>query len=305
MGALPLSGPSPVLVRYRNRELREGDLEFIRGVLARDGALSRREISRNICRAWDWRQPNGGWSEYACRDLLLRLEEWGHVKLPPRCRADNSRRRLPLLPPELVPLSWLPLEPGAADLRSLVVRPVQPEERQGWRLYMERFHYLGARPLVGEHLLYAAFLEDELVALLAWAAAAFRCEPREQFVGWDEGTKRRRLHLIANNARFLVLRSARLPHLASKVLGRNLRRLSADWQRAWGHPLYLAETFVDAARFRGTCYRASNWRFLGMTRGCSKRGNTYRIHGAVKSVFVYPLHRRAREILRGDQEGIA
>jgi hypothetical protein len=121
--------------------------------------------------------------------------------------------------------------------------------------------------------------------------------PRDTYLGWDLATKRARLHLVAQNTRFLLLPWVRVPHLASKVLAANLRRLSADWQARYGHGLLLAETFVDPARFRGTCYRAANWVCLGPTQGAGKRGNRYRRHGVPKLVFVYPLHARARERL--------
>lgn len=164
--------------------------------------------------------------------------------------------------------------------------------------YMERYHYLGDRTIVGEHLLYAAFLDNELVALTAWASAAFRAPLREAHIGWDEATKRRRLHFVANNVRFLIPPWIRVRHLASKVLAANLRRLSADWQSVWRHPLFLAETFVDTTRFRGTCYRAANWTYLGETAGRSKRGNEYLFGGTRKALFVYPLRRHATRYLR-------
>jgi len=163
---------------------------------------------------------------------------------------------------------------------------------------MDRYHYLGDRPVVGEHVLYAALLGGELVALLGWASAAFRAPLREAYVGWDEATKRRRLHLVANNIRFLILPWVRVRHLASKILATNLRRLSPDWQRVWKHPILLAETFVDSTRFRGTCYRAANWLYLGETAGRSKHGNNYAHGGTKKALFVYPLRRHATRCLR-------
>lgn len=290
-------GP-PSLVRYRNREIREADLEFVRSFIAEHGELTRPELARGICVAWDWKQHNGRPSEAACRDLLLRLEEWGHIKLPPSRRHRGEHRRdLPLLPAEFVPLAWSELHGDLAEFGPLEVRPVATDERLGWRTFMARYHYLGCQAIVGEHLLYAAFLEGEMVGLLAWASAALHAPLRERYVGWDERTKRRQLHLVANNVRFLIPPWVRVPCLASRVLACNLRRLSADWLKTWGHPLFLAETFVDTSRFRGTCYRASNWICLGMTAGRSKRGNEY-LHGAsCKALFVYPLHRHARRLL--------
>jgi Druantia protein DruA len=290
-----------VLLRYRNREVTAADLEFLRGQCARWG---RTELAGAICEAWSWRQANGGLSLYACNDLLLRLEERGLVTLPtgvaPRKKRDRQWLAGLPLPPDLIALTGLELRDPEADLDQLCVRPIADEERLGWRVYMERYHYLGDRPIVGEHLLYAALLGSELVALIGWASAALRAPLREAYVGWDETTKRRRLHLVANNIRFLVLPWIRVRHLASKILAMNLRRLSADWQKVWSHPVYLAETFVETARYRGTCYRAANWKELGQTAGRTKRGNNYLHEGSKKALFVYPLRRDATRRLRGE-----
>ena len=160
-----------------------------------------------------------------------------------------------------------------------------------WRAHMERFHYLGDSALVGESLRYVALLEGELVGLLGWAAASLRNAARDRYVGWDEQARQANLHLVVNNARFLLLPSAVRPQLASRVLAANLRRLSGDWQEVYGHHVVLAESFVDSSRFRGTCYRASNWICVGETKGWAKRGASYRFHGAPKSVWLYPLRR--------------
>jgi hypothetical protein len=296
-------GGQDVHLRYRNREVTTADLEFLREQCS--STATRGELVKAVCEAWQWRQVSGGSSVYACKDLLLRLEERGLLKLPPLVRQHRTRDRrafadLPL-PPDLIALTGLEIRDPDANLCDLSVRPIVSEERLGWRLYVERYHYLGDRPIVGEHLLYAAFLDGELVALLGWASAALRAPLREKYIGWDEATKHRRLHFVANNVRFLILPWVRVRHLASKILAVNLRRLSADWQAAWKHSLLLAETFVDTTRFRGTCYRAANWLYLGETAGRSKHGNNYSYGGTRKALFVYPLHRHATRNLR---EGI-
>lgn len=302
-----------VLVRYRKRELGARELEFIRSTIATGAFSGRVELSRIICQAWNWRQANGALSEYACRDLLLRLEEWGHIALPAGQRrgrpsgvsqADKPRRRaipeLPL-PVELIPIVELPIGDADAELSTLIVRPILAEERLGWRVYMQRYHYLGERPVVGEHLLYAAFLDEDLVALLGWASAAMHAPARERFVGWDEATRRKHLHLVANNVRFLVLPWVRVRNLASRILALTVRRLPRDWQERWGHPVYLAETFVDTSRYRGTCYRAANWIYLGQSAGRRKRGNHYGYGASPKALYVYELHRQARRLLCADE----
>jgi len=292
---------SPILWRYRNREIRAADLAAVRSLLAEHSEVGRKAFPRLVCEAWDWRQANGAWSECACRDLLLRLEERGDIVLPVRRRARPRRRQLPLLPIDLVPLIGLEVCDPQADLNQIEVRPIAAEERLGWRLFMARYHYLGYRPPIGEHLWYAAFLDEELVALLGWAAAALHAPLRERYIGWDQPTKRRRLRLVVNNVRFLVLPWVRVKNLASKVLAITVRRLSADWEHAYGHPVHLAETFVDTARFRGTCYRAANWMYLGQTAGRSKQGNAYLRTATPKALYVYPLAGDARQRLCGSR----
>ncbi len=299
--SVPRSLDEPVLLRYRKQEVRRQDITLVQSLVGQ--VQTRSQLYLAVCEAWGWYQANGKPSIQGCQDLLLRLEERGHVQLPPGRRPGGPRRKLPLLPLDLIPLAGLGLRDPEADLDSLFVRPIEAEERLGFRVYMARYHYLGWRPVVGEHLLYAAFLGSELVALLGWGGAALQAPLRDGFLGWDEATKRRELHLVANNVRFLVLPWVRVKHLASKVLAANLRRLSGDWQRAWGHPLCLAETLVDTSRFRGTCYRAANWRCLGQTAGRSRHANRYPRNGVPKALFVYPLHRRAVEALRAAPRG--
>jgi hypothetical protein len=178
-----------------------------------------------------------------------------------------------------------------ANVAGIVVRPVRCEERARWRQLMNAHHYLGFRPIVGQSLWYVATCEEQWVALLGWGAAALKCAPRDAWIGWTPWLKFRRLHLIANHVRFLILPDWHRPNLASRVLALNLQRLSPDWERYYGHPILLTETFVDAARFRGTCYLAAGWQVLGTTRGFGKHGPGYVAHGQPKLVFVRCVRR--------------
>jgi len=171
----------------------------------------------------------------------------------------------------------------------LLVRLVRAQERPRWRQAMQQFHYLGCPRMVGQALWYVATAGGQWVALLGWAAAALKCQPRDAWIGWPPALQWRRLPLVVNNTRFLILPRWHRPNLASRVLALTVNRLSADWERCYGHPVLLAETFVDAARFRGTCYRAAGWQCLGTTRGFAKRGAGYVAHGHPKTVWVRPL----------------
>jgi len=289
-----------VLLRHRGRSIGAAEVEEIRSAIEMYGSRGRTEVSRRLCETWNWRRPTGELKDDACRDLLLRLQERGLVRLPAVRSTGRGSRRKSLAEHPLPIYPW-PL--GEGDLDTLVVRRITAEERLGWRILVERFHYLGEAPMVGEHLLYAAYLEGQIVGLMAWASAAMHCVARDRYIGWETPTRRQRLHLVANNTRFLILPWVRVRHLASKILATSLRRVSADWQYVWGHGLVLAETFVDAERFAGTCYRASNWKHVGFSSGKARRGNNYVRHGRPKAVYLYPLHRRWRQQLTAANPG--
>jgi hypothetical protein len=183
------------------------------------------------------------------------------------------------------------------DLRSVQVRLVGTGDRVAWDRLMREHHYLGFRGFVGESLRYVAVWQGRWVALLGWCAAALKCQARDRWIGWPEVVQWRRLSLVVNNARFLILPGERVVNLASRVLALNLKRLSRDWELAHGHPVFLAETFVDPRRFAGTCYRAAGWLEVGTTRGYGRRAGRYEAHGEPKSVWVRPLVRQAAERL--------
>jgi hypothetical protein len=188
-----------------------------------------------------------------------------------------------------------PLSPEL--LRSFEVRPICRNERTLWDKLMRRHHYLGLRSLVGESIRYVAVFQQQWLALLGWSAAALKCKVRDQWIGWHHWLKWQRLPLIANNTRFLILPKIRIPNLASRILALNLKRLSQDWQAAYHHPIYLAETFVDPRYFKGTCYRAAGWFFLGYTHGFAKCSTHYKRHDHPKMVFIHPIHPNAKEKL--------
>jgi hypothetical protein len=287
-----------VVFRYRGRDLTARDIALISQTICRHYDRGRSFIALQLCEAWKWSQANGNFKAYAARDLLLRLEEKGYVRLPDRKRTKNNCKpksfgQIPLFLKK-------PLSGSIGDYPRPVIRTVSGAESYLWDYLIHHYHYLGLPTLVGEHIRQVGVIGDQVVACLGWASAAWKVGQRDALIGWDQATRRKKLYLVANNVRFLIPEWVRVTHLASKVLSLSLSSLSRDWQKAYGHGLVLAETFVDITRFKGTCYRAANWIYAGQTAGSAKKGNAYRYHGQPKAVYLYPLHRDFKGLLCHD-----
>jgi hypothetical protein len=199
-------------------------------------------------------------------------------------------------------LGKIKLDPLAKELlQGVTTRPISRQERIEWDKLMQQHHYLGYRGFVGESIRYIAESNGRWVALIGWASAAFQCEVRDKWIGWPPIIKNQRLRFIANNTRFLILPGIHIPNLASRILALNLKRLSQDWTGMHGHPIYLAETFVDYRYFKGTCYKAAGWTFLGYTKGYSKSSHGYIRHNKPKMIFVRTIGSRSREYLNSPE----
>jgi len=292
-------------ILYRGQTLDKSDLQKIRRILRCAKGQNLRQVCESVCRAFGWYRPNGELRETSARALLRRLARRGLIPLdsPRRAQSSQVRTEKTGVPRRAAPEEWPRLSQRcvAEQGQGLALRPMLTSERGLWRAHMDYYHYLGCGRFVGESICYVALLGGQIVGLLAWAAAALKCGVRDRYLGWDEVTKATKLGFVVNNVRFLVLPWIQEKNLASQILAANLQRLSADWERRYGHAVYLAETFVDSKRFRGTCYRASNWLLLGETRGWARRGATYQHHGERKLVFVYPLSPRAVDFLRAPE----
>jgi hypothetical protein len=288
-----------IVFRYRLKELTHQDIEQIRSIVFLYYNKGRSHISRVLCQEWNWVQPNGKLKEYAARDLLLRLEEKHFIDLPPRLRPKNNLKKKSFAQTPLFRKD--DLTGKVNQYGDLQIRIINAGDDYLWSYLLHHYHYLGLPKLVGEHLRYLVYLDGQVVGCLAWASAAFKVKSRDDYIGWSAKTRQKHLHLVANNTRFLVLPWIQVKHLASKILAFNLKRLSDDWQKRYQHPIHLAETFVDVSRFQGTCYKAANWCFVGLTLGSAKKGNFYQFHGQSKAVYLYPLSRRFKKELTDDQ----
>jgi len=286
------------ILKYRGRVVTDGDVAFINQLIASHPTLSRRALSQKLCQAWNWVQPNGQLRDMVCRGLMLALHRAGHITLPePRLVPCNplAQRRVP----GVVQIDRAALRTELRSLGPLRFEQVRRTSQEPlFNSLIQQHHYLGYTQPVGEHLKYLVFSGPRMVAALAWSSAAHGLRCRDQFIGWSSQTRRQNRHLLAYNTRFLVPPWIRVPHLASHVLGRMVRRLSADWERIYHHPIYFLETFVDPSRHAGTCYRAANWIVLGQTFGRGHRCPTYQPNRPIKLVLGYPLVKQFRDRLK-------
>lgn len=286
------------LLTYRGRAVSTADVAFLRSLIAEHPETSRRKLSLDVCAAWGWAQPNGTPRDAVCRGLLLALARAGHLELPPPHWVSHRPRRrcVQALPIEV---DRTPIATTLAALGPVEIRQVRrtPDEALFGGLIQEH-HYLGYVQPVGEHLKFMAYAGDRPVACLAWSSAPRHLGPRDRFIGWSAEARRANIRFVAYNTRFLILPWVQVPHLASHLLGRMARMLPAEWERMYGHPVYLLETFVHAERYRGTCYRAANWTVVGRTTGRGKDDRDHRgPNRPVKDVLCYPLVRDFRERL--------
>ena len=275
------------------------EINFIRDLIAQNPGVSRWTLSRKLCMAWDWVQPNGTLRDMICRSFMLRLHEAGYIKLP-------AKKRNPVNPlanrkrPGKVVVDQRPINRSLSEILPLEIKQVwrTPLEKTANSL-IEQYHYLGYCHPVGEHLKYVVFSKDQPLACLSWSSAARHIGCRDRFIGWAPEIRKKNLHLIAYNSRYLILPWVHVRFFASHLLGKIAKMLSVDWQKVYNHPLYYLETFIDGARgFRGSCYRGANWIEVGYTTGRGKNDQTNKVNRSLKTVLGYPLSRGFREILQ-------
>jgi hypothetical protein len=285
------------LLTYRGKRVTAEEVAFIRQLIDQNPGDSRWVLSKKLCQAWGWRQPNGVLRDMVCRGLMLALDRAGHIELPARKRTLGNplvQRKKP------VPLTLDP-HPLQAPLSEILPLEIQQVRRTPLEALcnslIDRYHYLGYAQPVGEHLKYLVSFQQRPVACLIFSSAPRHIGCRDRFIGWTPQVRRQNIHLLAYQSRFLILPWVRVSHLASHLLGRLAKVLAEDWQKLYQHPVYFLETFVDPERFPGTCYKAANWIYLGQTTGRGKEDHTHRPNRSRKAVFGYPLCRDFRHRL--------
>jgi len=287
-------------VTFCGRTFTEQEVELLRVVAHDYAGLGVTEIARTACELLQWERPNGGLKNHECRQLLERLEAEGLLTLPAvRKLGGRGSRRVDVSEPRCEPE---PVVCAARECEPLELALVENKgESRLWREQVERYHYLGCRVPFGAHLRYCVRNRQRELACLLWTSPAWKMKPRDVWIGWSDEQRQRHLQWIVNHGRFLILPWVRVQSLASKILALSARQLPRDWESHYGHRPLLLETLVDAARFRGTCYRAANWIYIGQTTGRGRMDREHKADGqAIKDIYVYPLVRDARKRLCGD-----
>jgi hypothetical protein len=289
------------ILTYRGKTLNREDVSFICTLIEENPEDSRFALSRKLCREWDWRQPNGALRDMVCRGLMLELHRAGHIRLP-KMKQNPSNPLAQRKKPAKATIDQTPLKGPLSRIRPLRIRQVRRTASEKlFNSLIEQYHYLGYCQPVGEHLKYLVFAHGRVVACITFSSAPRHIGCRDRFIGWSAGERRKNLHLMAYNSRFLILPWIRIPHLASHILGCMAKRLSEDWEQLYNHPIYFLETFVDTERFRGTCYKAANWVYLGKTTGRGKADQTHKPNRSIKAVWGYPLSKNFSSLMSGRQ----
>jgi hypothetical protein len=283
-----------IVLRYRGRAVSRIDVDFIRALIQAHSSASRRALSQELCRAWNWVQANGALRDMVCRGLMLALHRAGHIELPPTRRTPPNplatRAR-----PKPVAIDDTPVRGRLRDLGPLDLRQVRRSDAEAlFNGLLETHHYLGYTQPVGEHLKFLVHAQGRPIACFSWSSAPRHLGPRDRFIGWSAEARRQNIRFVAYNSRFLILPWVEVRFLASHLLRRMTRALSSEWEQVYDHPIHYVETFVDPGRFRGTCYRAAGWHRLGQTTGRGKDAPTRTPNRSKKDVLGLPLSKRFR-----------
>ena len=278
------------------QEFSEQLLERINALLVEQPQLSRRALSRQVCEWLEWHTRDGRLKQMSCRVALRKLERAGVLQLPPP-RAAPPRAGRPdyarLLQGVSIAVNASLNELGCIEV--LLVDSRHSRSGQVWRALMQRDHYLGAGPLCGAQLRYLVRSQHYgIVAALAFSASAWRVAARDRQIGWSEAARAANLHRVVANSRLLIVCGVKVPNLASHVLALCSKRLSRDWQARYGYEPLLLESFVERARFAGSCYRAANWHYVGHSAGRGRQDKRHCAGVPRKDIYLYPLHQQWR-----------
>lgn len=258
---------------------------------------NRTEIARRVCKRLEWKSPGGKYQFMSSRVALLRLHRAGLIKLPPPIRTNGNGKKFK--PNSILLPQKKPVKISVNKLHGLNLQRVQGKAQSLlYNSLIENYHYLGYTPMAGAQVRYIFSWDHGLLGVIGFGASAWKIAPRDSFIGWDKLTREKNLHLVVNNSRFLILPWVQSHNLASKILSLCARCIPKDFYSLYGYSPVLLETFVEKGRFRGDCYRAANWVYVGETQGRGKKHQRKSPGVPIKDIWLYPLQSDFRKILK-------
>jgi len=287
---------------YSGRAFTEAEMELIRDIAATYPKLSQTELASTVCELVGWVQTNGKPKTAQCLQFMRILEEEGVLALPSLNEKISAGRGGTANKDAPKDNSWI----DTAEMRkcgSIKLEVIRPgEELRQWRAYMSAYHRLGDPKAYGNQLRYTIRTDrGRDIGCMLFSASSWSLKPRDEWIGWNLQDRKEKLHMVVNHSRFLIFPWIRVRNLASRALSMAARRIQGDWLEDYCYAPVLLETFVDSSLYKGTCYKAANWIYLGETQGRGRQDRYREFALSRKAIFIYPLQRDAREILTGDK----
>lgn len=281
---------------YCGRGFSQDEIECLTEIVGEDSSRNRSAMALRACEQLGWMKANGTYKTQSMLIVLKKMEQDGYFDLPP-ARTTHEKVPAPIVHTKRTdPKDDIIAPAGQLPALRFTIATTR-EDHELWNEYIDRYHYLGHKTLAGTGMKYFAYAGDELVALLGFSSAAWRVAPRDWYIEWSDEARKKNLHLVVNNARFLILPWVFSKNLASKILSSIGKRLPVDWDEKYAYKPVLLETFVEKDRFAGTCYKAANWKYVGITKGRGKKDRSGRAPLPKKDIFLYPLVSNFRPFL--------
>ena len=272
------------------------EIAGIKALVDEDASRNRTTIAQLACEQLRWKKPDGTYKIQSMRQVLVKMEADGMIALPASLKINRAKSEPITYTGRTEPRE--PISLPAGKLPDVHVEIAEtPEEISLWNEYIDRHHYIGYTPFAGAQMRYFVYAGNDIVALSGFSAAAWRVAPRDWYIGWSEEKRKENLHLIVNNARFLILPWVTSKNLASKILALVANRIGDDWYSRYKYRPVLLETFVEKNRFTGTCYKAANWKWVGTTKGRGKKDRLKEFKLPQKEIFLYPLAKDVHSLL--------
>jgi hypothetical protein len=287
------------LREFSGKKISSEDIELIKWARETYPKLPRYEFVNTICELLDWTTASGKTKWHPCMAFLEQLEQEGIIQLS-RARAIKETVGKVKVPP--VEFDTKEIKGKLQDFESISLTIARPGENlKCWRAYVNQYHMLGFKTVFGSRLQYFIHSGDVKLGCMQFSASAWALEERDRWIGWSMIDRKSRLNLIINNSRFLIFPWVHIDNLASKALSLAIKQIQKDWLQEYYYAPVLLETFVDLDHFKGTCYKASNWIFLGKTKGRGRADRNKECALSKKAIFIYPLQRDFRSVLKGEK----